>query len=262
MKTLLVDLGNTRIKWALLGPQGPGRMRAAAHRGWTRADFQRVLFGRGAAARGRAGAPIRVLAVSVAADRVQRRFAAAVRAATGSAPQFCRSEREAGGVRNGYREVWRLGADRWIALLGARDCAPRATICVVDIGTATTIDLLTADGRHRGGAILPGPQLMVDALLRDTGGIRRRASGRAAAGTAFARDTAAALRAGAVLATTGAIERALRAARRQSPGRRPKLLLTGGAAAMIAAQLGLAHETVPDLVLRGLAVLARTAPRA
>jgi type III pantothenate kinase len=262
MKTLLVDLGNTRIKWARLGPRGPGRMRAAAHQGWTRADFVRALFGPAAAARGRAATQLRVLAVSVAAEPVQRRFAAAVRAATGSAPLFCRSERESCGVRNGYRDVWRLGADRWVALLGARQCAPRAAVCVVDIGTATTIDLLTADGRHRGGAILPGPQLMVDALLRDTGGIRRRASGRAAADTAFARDTAAALRAGAVLATTGAIERALREARRQSPGRRPKLLLTGGAAEMIAAQLGLPHELAPDLVLRGLAALARATPRA
>lgn len=262
MKTLLVDLGNTRLKWARLGPAGPTRMRAAVHHGWTQADFARALFGRARAAPGRATAAFRVVAVSVAAQRIERRFVAAVRAVTGSAPIFCRSEREAAGVRNGYREVWRLGADRWVALVGARQWAPRAAVCVVDIGTATTIDLLTADGRHRGGAILPGPQLMVDALLRDTGGIRRRATGRAASRAAFARDTGAALRAGAVLATTGAVERAVRAARRQAGGQRAKLLLTGGAAPAIAPHLGLVHAQVPDLVLRGLAALARTALRA
>jgi type III pantothenate kinase len=262
MSTLLVDLGNTRIKWARLGAGGPGRMRAAEHRGWTRGDFERALFGTLRSAPARTAAPVQVIAVSVAAERVRQRFAAAVRAATGRPPRFCGSERAACGVRNGYRDVWRLGADRWVALIGARLWAPRSAVCVVDVGTATTIDLLRADGRHRGGAILPGPQLMVDALLRDTGGIRRRATGRAAPRSAFARDTSAALRAGAVLATAGAIERAWREASRQAGGRRPQLLLTGGAAAAIAARLDLAHAQVPDLVLRGLAALARTAPRA
>ena len=254
MSVLLVDLGNTRIKWARLGANGPGRMRAAAHRGWQRADFMRALV---------TGKVSRVIAVSVAAPAVERRFAAAVRAATGAAPQFVRSGREAGGVRNGYRDVWRLGADRWVALVGARACVARRAVCVVDIGTATTIDLLDASGRHCGGAILPGPDLMIDALLRDTGGIRRRAQQRAArsASSSFARDTAAALRAGAALATAGAIEHAWREASR-TLGVRPQLLLTGGAAGVVSARLGLRHRQLPDLVLRGLAVLAGTASRA
>lgn len=254
MSVLLVDLGNTRVKWARLGANGPGRMRAAAHRDWRRADFVRALF---------TGKVAQVIAVSVAAPAVERRFAAAVRAATGAAPHFVRSERAAGGVRNGYRDTWRLGADRWVALVGARACVARGAVCVVDIGTATTIDLLDAAGRHRGGAILPGPDLMIDALLRDTGGIRRRAQQQAARGarSTFARDTAAALRAGATLATAGAIEHASRDAGR-SLGVRPQLLLTGGAAAAISTRLRLRHLRVPDLVLRGLAVLAGTASRA
>jgi type III pantothenate kinase len=254
VSVLLVDLGNTRIKWAQLGANGPGRMRAAAHRGWRRADFMRALF---------PARVTRVIAVSVAAPAVERRFAAAVRAATGAAPRFVRSERSAGGVRSGYRDVWRLGADRWVALVGARACVARSAVCVVDIGTATTIDLLDATGRHRGGAILPGPDLMIDALLRDTGGIRRRAQQRAAraAPSSFARDTASALRAGAALATAGAIEHAWRDAGREL-GVKPRLLLTGGAAATIGGRLALRHQLVPDLVLRGLAVLAGTASRA
>lgn len=275
MTVLLVDLGNTRIKWARLGAAGPGRMRAAAHRGWRSADFVRALFpaARGMPAatfRGRRGADrpgarrlVEVVAVSVAAPAIERRFVAAVRAATGAAPRFCRSERAAGGVRNGYRDVWRLGADRWVAMVGARACGGRRAVCVVDIGTATTIDLIDAAGRHRGGAILPGPDLMVAALLRDTGGIRRRAqsSRRRGAAVSFARDTAAALRAGAALATAGAIERAWRDAGRKLGGR-PQLLLTGGAAPAIAARLAPRHRLLPDLVLRGVAVLARTGRRA
>ncbi len=256
MTTLLVDLGNTRIKWARLGPDGPGRMHAAVHDGWRTADFRRALFGADGGGVDRGVAAVRVLAVSVAAPALRRRFSAAVRAATGRAPRFCRSERQAAGVANGYREVWRLGSDRWVALIGARRCEPGRAVCVVDVGTATTIDLLGADGRHHGGAILPGPELMIDALLRDTGGIRRRARGQARAGSMFARDTRSALAAGAVHATAAAIERALRQARDRPGMSRARLLLTGGGAARIARELAAAHRRVPDLVLQGLAALA------
>jgi type III pantothenate kinase len=256
---LLVDLGNSRIKWARLGDRGPTRMRAAAHAGWSSDDFRRALFpgGRKAAPSAPARRDLPVLAVSVAADGVRRRFVAAVRAATGRAPRFVRSERAAAGVRNGYRDVWRLGADRWVALVGARHCLPASVLCIVDVGTATTVDLLAADGRHRGGVILPGPRLMVESLLRDTGGIRRRAVGPRRAVVPFARDTAAALEGGALYATVGAIDRLAREARLATEGAEVVLLLTGGGAAAVARRLATPHRLVPDLVLRGLAALAR-----
>lgn len=254
MKLLLVDLGNTRIKWAQRGARGLGRQKAAAHAGWTAADFSRALFG--AAARGAAPSGMRVVAVSVAGTPVRRAFAAAVRAATGQAPWFCKSVARDGGVRNAYREAWRLGADRWVALVGARALCGSAPVLVVDIGTATTIDLLDGGGAHRGGAILPGPALMIESLLRDTGGIRRRAGGVARGRQPFARDTASALAAGALQGTAGAIDRALGQARRQLRSRSVRLLLTGGAAATVAPLLQARAMLVPDLVLQGLAVLA------
>ncbi len=261
---LLVDLGNTRIKWARLGPRGPTRMRAAAHAGWRQANFEQALFPRERPTAGRAAPQQRstVLAVSVAAEAVRRQFVAAVRAATGQAPRFVHSARSAAGVRNGYREVWRLGADRWVALVGARHWLAGRALCVVDVGTATTIDVLAADGRHQGGLILPGPRLMVDALRRATGGIRRRAASARRSATPFARDTATALQRGALYATLGAIDHCLREAQRRLEVRDVALLVTGGGAAAVSRRLGLPHRVVPDLVLRGLAVLARTAPRA
>ncbi len=254
MSVLLVDLGNTRIKWARLGARGVGRQRAAAHAGWSSADFSRALFG---AAGGRSpGRITQVVAVSVAAPATRRAFAAAVRAATGHPPRFCKSAPQAAGVRNGYRDVWRLGADRWVALVGARAVVGPRAVLVADIGTATTLDLLDAAGRHRGGAIVPGPQLMIDALLRDTGGIRRRAAAGALRGRRlFARDTAAALAAGALHATAGAIDRAVHQARAEL-GAGAVVLLTGGAAASVAPLLRTRARLVPDLVLRGLAALA------
>ena len=256
MIALLVDLGNTRIKWARLTARGLGAQHAAAHAGWSEADFRRRLFG-GAAARKRgAAARPRLLAVSVAASAVHRRFLRAARSA-GYSPEVVAPLRRAGGVTNGYREVWRLGADRWVALIGAHALEPRARArCVVDVGTAVTIDLLDARGRHRGGAIIPGPDLMVASLLAGTGGIRRRAGHRVPqAASLFARGTQQGLVGGARHAVAGVIDRAMLLAQAHLRGR-PELILTGGAAPGAARDLWSPYRLVPDLVLRGLAALA------
>jgi type III pantothenate kinase len=165
-------------------------------------------------------------------------------------------------VRNGYRESWRLGADRWVALIGARHGHPDMDLCVVGIGTAMTIDLLDASGRHVGGNIIPGPRLMIESLLTRTAGIQRRAGGREASQAddaeallLFAHDTRAGLIAGARHACAAAIEHARREAGRQL-GRRPRLILAGGAMDVIAPLLDSPYRREDDLVLRGLAVIA------
>jgi type III pantothenate kinase len=249
---LLVDIGNTRIKWARLAGGRLGGQRATAHAGWTTRDFGRALAPslRGVDA---------VLVVSVAGAGVDRAFTRAVVAISGVTPRFVTSTRRAGGVLNGYREVWRLGADRWVAAIGAhaRPGGRGRPVCIVDIGTAMTIDLVDARGRHRGGAIIPGPALMVSSLLRGTGGIRRRAAGRGprAVSSMFARSTREALEAGARHAVAATIDRA-RAEARAATGRSPLLLLTGGAATEVAPYVASPHVVVEDLVLRGLAALA------
>jgi type III pantothenate kinase len=254
--TLLVDIGNTRIKWARFDGRRIGRQRAAAHRAWKSADFGRALA---PALRG-VGA---VLAVSVAGARMDRAFTRAVRAAIGQAPSLVVSTRRAGGVTNGYREVWRLGADRWVAAIGghAHPLRRGRGVCIVDVGTAMTIDLVDARGRHRGGAIVPGPGLMVDSLLRETRGIRRRAASPRgpAARSMFARATREALETGARYAVAATIDRA-RAEGGRTLGAAPVLLLTGGAAARVAPCVTAPHFVIPDMVLRGLAVLARRLP--
>ncbi len=263
MSVLLVDIGNTRIKWALLRGAAPGRQRAAGHAGWSSAQYRSALF---------AGTSrvTDVVAVSVASTRVEQRFASAVRAAIGRPPQFIRTSRRAGGVTNGYRAAWRLGADRWVALIGAHAAhrPPRAT-CVVDVGTALTIDLVDAQGLHAGGAIVPGPRLMVASLLAGTSGIGHRAGPAAVQGrggrvsrSLFATGTQQGLEAGARHAVAAAIDRASSLAQQRVGTRAPlELLLTGGAAPAVAALVTAPHRLVPDLVLRGLAVLCRLGPR-
>lgn len=258
MSVLLVDLGNSRVKWAVLRGGRLGRMRAFAHGpgddgAW--AAFARALPRDATRAR----------VVSVADGSTYRRFVRVFRSARGVQIERVRTTRAAAGVRCGYREPWRLGTDRWVALIGARHRAAVARdSLVVDVGTALTIDLVDRDGRHHGGAIVPGPALMQASLLRATGGIatRARASGstrgrgRSTAHGLFARDTRGAIAKGAEEACAAVIDRAMSQATARL-GRRPELLLTGGAAASTRARLRARSVLVPDLVLRGLAALER-----
>jgi type III pantothenate kinase len=253
MTVLLVDIGNTRIKWATLRGARLSRLRAVAHGGNTAALSAVVR----AAPRG----ITRVLAVCVAGERMERALTQAVRRRFGIPVNFVRSARKAAGLRNGYRDTWRLGADRWVGAIAAHDLARTRAALVVNVGTALTIDLVDAQGRHRGGAIAPGPDTMIASLLSGTNGIRRRARGgrvgRSGARDLFANDTAQALSAGANFAAAALIDRAAAEARVRL-GRAPLLLLTGGGADVLRAYIKSPVRRVPDLVLRGLAVLART----
>jgi type III pantothenate kinase len=247
---LLVDIGNTRIKWARLHGTRLGRPQAAVHSAWSSATYGRRLFGRGAL-------PTGLWVTSVAAPRVNRALAAAAHGA-GVAARFVVVPRRGGGVEVGYLEPWRLGSDRFVAAVGARELLPRSPVCVVGVGTAMTVDLLRGDGRHYGGVIIPAPALMVDTLLARTHGIRRRAQGgRAGAGARlFARSTRAGLVQGARYAAAALIDRAVEEAR-VLLGHKPLVVLTGGQAAAVRPLLRSSCVLVPDLVLRGLAVLAR-----
>jgi type III pantothenate kinase len=252
---LLVDIGNTRAKWAVLRGARLSAPRALPHdaRGTSLAQLVRA-------------APRdveRVVAVCVSGARHERALAAAVRKRFGLRTEFIRSTRAAAGVRNGYRDTWRLGADRWVGAIAAHALAGRRPALVVNIGTALTVDAVHG-GRHLGGAIVPGPSTMIESLLSGTHGIRRRARGAANAGNGargasrklFAADTASALEAGAAFATAAFVDRSFAEARRVF-GVAPLLLVSGGAAPALRPYIKSRVRLVPDLVLRGLAVLAR-----
>jgi type III pantothenate kinase len=252
MAVLLVDIGNTRIKWARLERGRLAPSRATAHSGWRVADYRRRLFGSGAA-------PARVLIASVASSGVNRALADAARR-VGVAAEFLEVPRRAGGVTVGYLEPWRLGVDRFAAAVGAHGLFPRLPLCVVGVGTAMTVDFLDADGRHQGGVIIPAPALMVEALLERTHGIRRRARGGAAAGAGvFGRSTRAGIIEGARFAAAALIDRAVEEAL-PFARRRALVVLHGGEAASVRPLVRSVCVGVPDLVLRGLSVLAQVRP--
>jgi type III pantothenate kinase len=250
MAVLLVDIGNTRIKWAYLEDGRIGRGHAGVHSSWSSSTYARRLFGK-------EGRPAHMWVTSVAGPEVNRALTRAARRA-GVAATFVSVPRRGGGVRVGYLEPWRLGVDRFVAAVGAHGLFPRIPVCVVGVGTAMTVDLIASDGRHRGGVIIPAPALMVETLFTRTHGIHRRARGGTVGGGGgpFARSTRAAVMQGARYAAAALIDRAVEEARALL-GRKPLVVLTGGEAAVVRPLLQSPCVGVPDLVLRGLAVLAQ-----
>jgi type III pantothenate kinase len=249
MSTLLVDIGNTRVKWATLRDGQQGRMRAAVH--------ENSGLALRALVRSAPRDVNRVVVVSVVDEALSHVLDTAARRRFGVMPEYIRSTQRALGVTNSYRDIWRLGADRWVSAIGAHALASGRTAVIANVGTALTIDAVSASGRHRGGAIVPGPATMVSSLLTGTHGIRRRASGdRAGSRSLFSTDTASALAAGSMFAAAAFIDRAFVEAQRELKGR-PLLILTGGAAPALRRYLKSPARFVPDLVLRGLAEFAK-----
>jgi type III pantothenate kinase len=247
---LLIDVGNTRIKWARLDGRRLSKQRAAVHSHWDSADYTRRLF--------RSARPQGVLVSSVAGPSVREQLVGAARRA-GSGVQFVRTPRRGGGVTVGYLEPWRLGVDRFVAAVGAHNVFPGVPVCVVGVGTAMTVDLVAAEGSHLGGVIVPSPRLMIDTLYARTHGIRRRARGGSPGETGLVgRSTRAGVVQGSRYAAAALIDRLVEEARALVV-RRPLVVLTGGEVASVRPLLRSPWVVVPDLVLRGLAVLAQAA---
>lgn len=244
---LLLDVGNTRVKWAPLVGGRAGAVGAAPHRDVPPAEWQRAL--------GSLPRPSRVLASNVAGPAFGAALHEWTLAAWGIAPEFVVTARAAAGVVNAYLNPAGLGVDRWLAMIGAWRAA-HGPLLVVSAGTALTVDAVDADGRHRGGFIVPGIGMMRDALYSRTGGIATAAAlADAAREGMFGVNTAGAVEQGAVVAQAALAERAAAELARLT-GASPRRFLTGGDAGRLQPWLPSAYESVPDLVLQGLATLA------
>ncbi|MDY6948002.1 MAG: type III pantothenate kinase [Pseudomonadota bacterium] len=244
---LLIDIGNTRIKWARLANGHIGEQAAAAHAGWSRDDFIQQVLNAGPRAE-------RVFIGNVGGTRMGELAQAAISHAWQLEPRFVHSLATQAGLRNAYPEPAKLGVDRWLAMLGGRALEPRP-LCVVSVGTAMTVDGVAASGQHLGGVIVPGPELMVSSLLKNTSDIAQRAANGRARDELFADNTLGAIQQGAVQALAALVERA-QATLQTQLGQAPVLLLTGGASGRIQAAINPPGREIPDLVLRGLAVVA------
>ncbi len=245
---LVIDVGNTRLKWAWLTSTGLSDQQAVVHREAKPGIWTTALFESGQR-------PARVLVSNVAGSEMAKTLARLAKRNFRVDVEFVTASREFHGLTSGYLDPSLLGADRWLALIGAWTQA-RTSLCVVDAGTAVKVDSVDSSGQHLGGLIAPGIHMMREVLMSNTSDIAKAAlnSSPSLAGV-LANNTIAAVSRGAVFALAGMADRAAEVIE-QSTGSKPKLFITGGDANMIAGTMRAHGEIVPDLVLQGLAVIA------
>jgi type III pantothenate kinase len=245
MSFLAVDVGNTRLKWALYAAPLPGAGMLAHG-----AIFLEAIDELAEGQWRNQPPPSSMLGSIVAGEGIRRRAEAQLEI-WDVEPRWVVSSASACGVVNGYDHPTRLGVDRWVALIGARHRilargAPRP-ILVVMVGTAVTVDALDTQGKFLGGLILPGFGLMLRALEMGTAGLK------APTGEAveFPTNTSDALMSGGADAIAGAVERMYRKLLKRC-GQEPALLMSGGAAIKLASISDLHFETVETLIFDGL----------
>lgn len=240
---LLLDAGNTRLKWARVED---GRWH---ERGASAYDDLGELIKTAE----RTGPGGQCWIASVAGAARQHLIEQSLSEMALSL-HWLESQAEQRGVTNLYSSPKQLGTDRWMALLAARGRSQDACL-VVSAGTAMTVDALAADGQFLGGIIVPGIALTGQALQQGTA-LVAQTDGQM---RTFPRNTADAVHSGALLAMAGAI--GLMHGRLSSLAAvRPRCLLTGGDADLLMPLLEFDAECVPDLVLEGV-LLAATAGR-
>jgi type III pantothenate kinase len=240
---LLLDIGNTNLRWTCHGVGIAWEVQILRHQGGVPLDLL--------AAWERLDAPTRVLISNVAGDAVAAAVRRVVLAYWRLEPEFVSTRAFCLGVRVAYSDPARFGVDRWLTLLAAHGQS-RQAVLILDAGTAATFDLMLADGQHLGGLILPGVEMMRASLLAGTAIPPTEAK---PTSDPWATDTGTAVTAGSVQSITALAGR-LYDRLAADTGSAPRLLLTGGDAERLRAGLDRPFEHVPQLVLLGLARLA------
>lgn len=252
VETLLIDAGNSMLKWAWRGIDGS--LNGHGHAAYAE-DLASSFRSNWSGTR----PPAWIVVANVRGET----FAGALREwcgrEWGREVEFPLAGARACGVRNAYREPARLGIDRWAAIIAAHSMF-RAPLCVFDLGTAITADAIDAGGAHLGGLIVPGVALMRASLSRGTEGLieydSESPSQRLAdKGCLLGDDTESGVSGGTLYAAAAFIERVIHDLRREM-GTELICVLTGGDAERTQELLELEAEYIPDLVLRGLALLA------
>ena len=248
---LAIDVGNTRLKWALYEQARPGALALAQG-----AEFLENIDKLSGGAWLDLPAPRRMLGCAVAADAIKVRVREQMEELWDVPLNWVHASAAEAGLVNGYDHPTRLGADRWVAMIGARHRVlgqGRARpIVVVMVGTAVTVEAVGADGRFLGGLILPGHGIMLRALESGTAGLHVPTGDV----REFPTNTSDALTSGGTYAIAGAIERMVTHLRRHS-GEEPVCIMTGGAGWKMAPSMSVPFELVDNLIFDGLLEIAQ-----
>jgi len=249
MTFLALDVGNTRLKWAVYEAPSPGA-RLLAQGAVFLENIEKLAEEEWLSL----SPPQHILGCIVAGDPVKRRIMDQMEQ-WDVTPSWVVASAEEAGVVNGYDHPARLGADRWVAMIGARKrllARGQAAPCVVAmVGTAVTVEAIDASGRFLGGLILPGHGIMLRALESGTAGLH--------VPTGEVRDfptnTSDALTSGGTFAIAGAIERMVENVIKHC-GQMPVCIMTGGAGWKMIPSMQLPFELVDTLIFDGLLEIA------
>ena len=264
MKTLLLDAGNSRLKWALCEHGALSRQGGMVYE---RARLAAQLDAAFSALAAEVGPLDGALLCNVAGGRLdallREKLATYWPARDASAAHQVQktpsltiknviAQQEAFGVRSAYKQPSQLGADRWAGLVAARHHSAGLT-CIIDCGTALTVDIITAEGVHAGGIIVPGMEMMIASLIENTDGIA--SSGRTDMSPLEVTNTADAVQAGVLAALRGAVQQVLQHCRDELK-EAPTCVLTGGNAERLLSSLPATAIYDPDWIFKGLAIIA------
>jgi len=242
----LVDIGNTRIKWGNLIRDKVASLGIASY---DVLDLSKLLDEHWHAL----SPPSRIMVSNVAGAQVANVLSTWTAKIWQIEPEFVAVQSKGFGVTNGYREHQHLGVDRWVALIGAWHRF-KAPTCIIDCGTAITIDALSGRGEHLGGLIIPGLTMMQLALTERTHGISGKMKGSI---SRLARDTHDGIASGCYYAVVAFINRIV-ADLASDLGTGLRCIITGGSAEALVPLLGNTFIYDRDLVLNGLAVIANS----
>lgn len=249
MTFLALDVGNTRLKWAQYDSAAAGAG-LLAHGAVFLENIDKLAEEEWSTM----PAPSKILGCIVAGDAIKRRVAEQMEL-WDVVPRWVVSSPQEAGLTNGYDHPARLGADRWVAMIGARHRLLRRGInkpcVVVMVGTAVTVDAIDATGKFLGGIILPGHGIMLRALESGTAGLH--------VPTGDVRDfptnTSDALTSGGTFAIAGAVQRMVENITRHC-GEAPECIMTGGAGWKMAPSMSVQVELVESLIFDGLLEIA------
>jgi type III pantothenate kinase len=251
MTFLAVDVGNTRLKWALFESPRPGAAIQAQG-----VEFLENIDKMADGAWSKLPRPERMLGCAVAADTVRRRVEEQMEELWDVPAHWVVASAAEAGLTNGYDHPTRLGADRWVAMIGAwhRMLAqgPARPLVVVMVGTAVTVEAVDPRGRFLGGFILPGHGIMLRALESGTAGLYVP-TGEV---REFPTNTSDALTSGGTYAIAGAVERMVQHLRRRCAAE-PACFMTGGAGWKMAPHMSVQFELVESLIFDGLLQIAK-----
>ena len=238
---LLIDIGNSRIKLGHYDGQGITELPPLAWRERDLAQVWTTLLG--------VLPPVpRVVVSNVGGAVVAESLTRWLAERWGVVPQFARVVQDFAGLHTQYQYPEKLGVDRWLAALAGFHLSQGA-VCVVDAGTALTIDVVTGDGQHLGGLIAPGLALMARSLTQGTAQLQIDTVQPV---TQIAKHTAAAISLGCREAVAGLLAQfAARVGRELAE--LPTWWVTGGEATTLLELSDLPLRHAPDLVLQGLA---------